>query len=152
SSEVKSIPTGLSLKDDEGNDVDLASLAESTGVVLFAYPKANTPGCTTQACKFRDEQEKFEELGYKVFGISYDTPKAQASWKAKYNLSYSLLSDDKAGKSGAIKQLGIAKGSGALRSHFVFAKGGALLSANRSAKPANSTTEALEVATAHPQK
>ena len=71
------------------------SLAEFCGkpVVLFFYPKADTPGCTIEACGFRDTFAKLGEAGVVVLGISRDTPKAQAKWKAKYELPYTLLAD-----------------------------------------------------------
>lgn len=71
------------------------SLAEFRGkpVVLFFYPKADTPGCTIEACGFRDTFARLGEAGVTVLGISRDTPKAQAKWKAKYELPYTLLAD-----------------------------------------------------------
>ena len=72
-----------------------ASLEEFRGkpVVLFFYPKADTPGCTIEACGFRDTFAKLQAAGAVVLGISRDTPKAQAKWKAKYELPYTLLAD-----------------------------------------------------------
>lgn len=64
-----------------------------TGAVFFLYPKANTPGCTTQACGFRDNYATFTAKGYKVYGLSMDKPAAQLSWKEKNNLPFDLLSD-----------------------------------------------------------
>jgi peroxiredoxin Q/BCP len=61
--------------------------------VLFFYPRANTPGCTIEACGFRDAFAKLQAAGVVVLGISRDTPKAQASFRAKYNLPYTLLAD-----------------------------------------------------------
>lgn len=71
------------------------SLSDYKGkpVVLFFYPRADTPGCTIEACGFRDQFEKLEKAGAVVLGISRDTPKAQAKFKAKYNLPYTLLAD-----------------------------------------------------------
>ncbi len=71
------------------------SLGEFRGkpVVLFFYPKADTPGCTIEACGFRDTFAKLQEAGVIVLGISRDTPKAQAKWKARYELPYTLLAD-----------------------------------------------------------
>ncbi len=66
---------------------------KDSGVVLFFYPRANTPGCTKQACGFRDEYKKFQDAGYKVFGMSADKPKSQLNWKTKYSLPYSFLCD-----------------------------------------------------------
>jgi peroxiredoxin Q/BCP len=61
--------------------------------VLFFYPRADTPGCTIEACGFRDQFKKLLAAGAVVLGISRDTPKAQAKFRAKYNLPYTLLAD-----------------------------------------------------------
>lgn len=72
-----------------------ASLSDYAGqpVILFFYPRANTPGCTIEACGFRDTFKKLQEAGVVVLGISRDTPKAQAKFRAKYDLPYTLLAD-----------------------------------------------------------
>ncbi len=62
-------------------------------VVLFAYPKAGTPGCTTQACGFRDQFPRLTAANVVVLGISADTPKDQLKWKQAESLPYDLLSD-----------------------------------------------------------
>ena len=62
-------------------------------VVLFFYPKADTPGCTVEACGFRDQFAQLETAGAVVLGISRDTPKALAKFKTKYDLPYTLLAD-----------------------------------------------------------
>jgi peroxiredoxin Q/BCP len=71
------------------------SLSAYTGkpVILFFYPRADTPGCTIEACGFRDTFKKLQEAGAVVLGISRDTPKAQAKFRAKYDLPYTLLAD-----------------------------------------------------------
>ncbi|MGA7520951.1 MAG: thioredoxin-dependent thiol peroxidase [Acidobacteriaceae bacterium] len=70
-------------------------LKDFTGkpVVLFFYPKADTPGCTIEACGFRDQFEKIQSTGAVVLGISRDTPKSQKKFREKYNLPYTLLAD-----------------------------------------------------------
>ena len=72
-----------------------ASLSDYAGkpVILFFYPKADTPGCTIEACGFRDTFTKLQAAGAVVLGISRDTPKAQAKFRAKYELPYTLLAD-----------------------------------------------------------
>ena len=62
-------------------------------VVLFFYPRADTPGCTIESCGFRDAFEKFKKAGIVVLGISRDTVKAQKKFKDKYDLPYDLLAD-----------------------------------------------------------
>ena len=70
-------------------------LADYAGkwVVLYFYPKDDTPGCTAEACSIRDVNSEFEEMGVEVFGISMDTPEDHATFKKKYNLPFTLLSD-----------------------------------------------------------
>lgn len=82
----------FSLQTDEEKTVSLSDYAGKP-VVLFFYPRADTPGCTIEVCGFRDQLEKLQKAGAVVLGISRDTPKAQAKFKAKYNLPYTLLAD-----------------------------------------------------------
>jgi peroxiredoxin Q/BCP len=81
----------------DGQTVTLSAL-RGRPVVLYFYPKDDTPGCTTEACDFRDRQSVWDgELGAAVFGISADSLKAHDKFRAKYNLPFPLLSDpDKA--------------------------------------------------------
>ena len=62
-------------------------------LVIYFYPKDDTPGCTREACSFRDHYEEFEEIGARIFGISSDSPESHKAFKEKYQLPYSLLSD-----------------------------------------------------------
>jgi peroxiredoxin Q/BCP len=91
--EVGTLVNNFSLKDSEG---DLRSLSEFYGqpLVLYFYPKDDTPGCTTQACTFRDLYEDFTSKNIKVIGISKDTPEKHKAFKEKYHLPFTLLSDD----------------------------------------------------------
>jgi peroxiredoxin Q/BCP len=82
----------FTLQTDEDKTVSLSNYAGKP-VVLFFYPRADTPGCTIEACGFRDQFEKLQKAGAVVLGISRDTPKAQAKFKAKFNLPYTLLAD-----------------------------------------------------------
>ena len=80
------------LLDQEGNAVESASFKGSK-VLLYFYPKANTPGCTTQACSIRDAMPDFSGLGIRAVGISPDQPAALAKFRDKYALNFTLLSD-----------------------------------------------------------
>jgi peroxiredoxin Q/BCP len=82
----------FTLKTDEDQAVSLSDYAGQP-VVLFFYPRADTPGCTIEACGFRDWYTKLTKAGAVVLGISRDTPKDQAKFKAKFNLPYTLLAD-----------------------------------------------------------
>jgi peroxiredoxin Q/BCP len=82
----------FSLQNEEGETVHLKDFAGKP-VVLFFYPRADTPGCTIEACGFRDTFKKIQAAGAVVLGISRDTPKAQKKFKEKYDLPYTLLAD-----------------------------------------------------------
>ena len=82
----------FTLQTDEAKTVSLSDYAGKP-VVLFFYPRANTPGCTIEACGFRDAFTKLQKAGAVVLGISRDTPQAQAKFRAKYDLPYTLLAD-----------------------------------------------------------
>ena len=82
----------FTLQDDEEKVVHLKDFAGKP-VVLFFYPKADTPGCTIEACGFRDQFKKIQDTGAVVLGISRDTPKAQKKFREKYDLPYPLLAD-----------------------------------------------------------
>ncbi|WVQ85427.1 hypothetical protein IAT38_007592 [Cryptococcus sp. DSM 104549] len=130
------------LKDETGKEVDVATLAGEKGVVLFLYPKADTPGCTNQACGYRDTYSEISALGYDVYGLSKDKPEAQNKWKTKKSLTYSLLSDP---ESQLIKRLGaFVLPKNTKRSHFIFEKGsGKLVDIAIGVKPANDPTDVL---------
>lgn len=117
-------PDDVTLFNDEGAHVSTSALLtdDLSGFVLFTYPKANTGGCTTQACALRDALPDLSNLGYAIYGLSYDKPKAQAGWKAKHTLGYSLLCDTT--DAGVIKKLGVHKAPKSIkRSVFVVRRG-----------------------------
>ena len=82
----------FTLQTDEDKTVSLSDFAGKP-VILFFYPKADTPGCTIEACGFRDTFKKLLAAGAVVLGISRDTPRDQAKFRAKYDLPYALLAD-----------------------------------------------------------
>ncbi len=82
----------FTLDDQDGNPVTLSSFSGSP-VILFFYPRADTPGCTIEACGFRDTFKKLQKAGAIVLGISRDTVKAQKKFQEKYDLPYTLLAD-----------------------------------------------------------
>jgi peroxiredoxin Q/BCP len=82
----------VELSDHEGNRFSLSSLGGQP-YVLYFYPKDDTPGCTREACAFRDDIGKFEGQGVRVFGVSPDKPESHARFRTKYGLPFTLLSD-----------------------------------------------------------
>jgi peroxiredoxin Q/BCP len=84
----------FTLLDDRGEKVSLGDLtASGRGLVLYFYPKAFTPGCTTEACDFRDSHERFAAAGYEIAGVSPDSPATLARFRDEYHLPFRLLSD-----------------------------------------------------------
>lgn len=131
----------LTLKNEKGEDVSVAELAADKGVVFFLVPKADTPGCTQQACGFRDVYPDFTSHNFQVYCLSADTPTAQSKWQIKKELPYPLLSDP---KRTFITALGAGEGGKTKRSHFIFAKGGKLVDKKIPVKPVDSPRLALE--------
>jgi thioredoxin-dependent peroxiredoxin len=78
---------------DTGEDFRLSDM-KGKRVVLYFYPKADTPGCTVEACEFRDGIKAFAKKGVVVLGVSPDKPTAQAKFKQKYDLPFTLLADE----------------------------------------------------------
>lgn len=83
---------GFTLTDSEGGLVSLKDLLGSRLVVFF-YPAAMTPGCTAEACDFRDDDSAFAEAGYRIVGISPDAPDRNQAFRDKHGLPFPLLSD-----------------------------------------------------------
>ncbi len=78
--------------DEQGNIVKLSDY-KGKKLVVFFYPKANTPTCTVEACNLRDEYTVLQEQGYEILGVSADTQKKQSNFKKKFNFPYPLLAD-----------------------------------------------------------
>lgn len=120
----------FSAADQNGDIVKSADLIGKKTVVYF-YPKANTPGCTAEACSLRDNYERFLALGYNVIGISKDSVKTQKNFSDKYALPFPLLADTDAliikafGAWGEKKLYGKTY-EGILRKTFIFNENGIL--------------------------
>lgn len=80
-------------KDTNGNVFDSALQLEKKPAVIYFYPKDDTPGCTTQACTFRDQYQDFKDLGAEVIGVSGDSMESHQKFAQKYKLPFTLLSD-----------------------------------------------------------
>jgi peroxiredoxin Q/BCP len=83
---------GFSVQNQDGDTVSLGDFA-GRNVVLYFYPKDDTPGCTTEACEFRDNHSQFKDLDAVVLGVSKDSVKSHAKFRDKYELPFHLLSD-----------------------------------------------------------
>ena len=112
---------------DSGEDFDLAG-HQNEKIVLYFYPRADTPGCTIEACEFRDTAKKFTRKGVTVLGVSPDATKAQAKFKEKFDLNFTLLADDSkeiAEKYGVMKEKNMygKKVMGVARTTFIIENG-----------------------------
>ncbi len=114
---------GFTLKDQDGEPVSLSDYRGRSNVVLFFYPKDFSPGCTKQACSFRDSYEDFTDLGAEVIGVSGDSVGSHKEFLDTYLLPFTLLSDPR----GEARSLyGATKGFGLLpgRYTYIIDKGG----------------------------
>jgi len=137
----------ITVHTDTGEEFRLSSL-KGKRVVLYFYPKADTPGCTVEACEFRDTFKKFEKKGVVVLGISKDTPKAQTTFKQNQRLPFTLLCDvDKK----AVQDYGVWKEKnmygkkvmGIERTTFVIDEAGRIQKIFSKVKPAGHAEEVL---------
>lgn len=90
--QVGTAAPGFNVKDTHGNTVTLASLTGKK-VVMYFYPKDDTPGCTKQACSFRDNYAVYQQRGIVVLGVSQDDEAAHQAFTAKFSLPFPLLAD-----------------------------------------------------------
>lgn len=83
----------FSVSDDKGNIHQLSDY-KGQKLVVFFYPKANTPGCTAEACDLRDHYKEFQDAGFALLGVSADSEKKQQNFSEKYNFPFPLLADE----------------------------------------------------------
>lgn len=86
------IPNNLGI-DGEGRLVNAAADYAHTPLIIYFYPKDNTPGCTAEACSLRDGYARLRQMGYEIIGISRDTPESHKRFAAKHSLPFTLLTD-----------------------------------------------------------
>jgi peroxiredoxin Q/BCP len=131
---------------DSGEEFDLADHTNEK-IVLYFYPRADTPGCTVESCSFRDSVQKFTKKGVTVIGVSPDTTKAQAKFKEKFDLNFTLLADaekDIATKFGVMKEKNMygKKVMGVARTTFVI-ENGKIVKVFQNVKPEGHAEEVL---------
>lgn len=120
---------GGEIETNDGVKTTLKQLVDASkgGVVLFTYPKASTPGCTNQACMFRDQYTDLTATGFSIYGLSKDSPKLNTTFKEKQKLPYPLLCDPSAT---LITAIGLKKApASTTRGVFVIDKSGKVLAA-----------------------
>ncbi len=138
----------IKLKTDSGDAFQLSKL-KGKNVVIYFYPKADTPGCTTEACDFRDHATKFDKADTVIVGISPDAEKAQAKFKTKYGLPFTLLADVDHAAADAFgvwveKSMYGKKYMGVERSTFLVGKDGKVAKVFHKVKPAGHAQQVLE--------
>lgn len=128
----------FTLTDDSGNEVSLSDY-RGKHLILYFYPKAFTPGCTVQACDFRDSHQAFEAAGYEIAGVSPDPVEKLAEFRKEYDLPFPLLSDEDHAVAAAYDAWGTKKNygkeyEGVIRSTFLIGPDGTMEDAQRNVR------------------
>lgn len=136
------------LTNQDGETVKLSDL-RGQKVVLFAFPKADTPGCTTQACGLRDDYPRIQAANAVVLGLSPDPPEDLKQWQAKVNLPYDLLSDPEhsvleAWGAWGEKSMYGKTYMGVIRSHWIIDETGTVVDAQVKVSPKDSVARATK--------
>jgi len=136
------------LQDNQGDVRKLSDYAGQTVVVYF-YPKDDTPGCTKEACSFRDSYQNFKTAGVEVIGISPDSVKSHSKFSEKHDLPFTLLSDPEHKVCEAYGVWGLKKFmgreyDGVFRTTFVIGPDGKIKKVFKNVKPADHSHEVLE--------
>jgi peroxiredoxin Q/BCP len=144
---IKDPAPSFSLKDETGITHKLEDYLGKT-VVLYFYPKDDTPGCTTEACNFRDDYSAYANAGVVILGVSPDTVKSHQKFSEKYHLSFPLLADEdhavceKYGVWGRKKFMG-KEYDGVFRTTFLIDPEGRIKKVYENVKPADHSKEIL---------
>lgn len=137
----------IRVQTDSGESFQLSAM-KGKRVVLYFYPKADTPGCTTESCEFRDSASALAKKGAAVIGISPDKPAAQAKFKEKYGLTFPLLADEEKQAAEAYgvwqeKNMYGRKTMGIVRTTFVIGPDGKIEKIYNKVKAAGHATQVL---------
>ena len=137
----------FTLPDQNGKEISLKDF-RGKYVVLYFYPRADTPGCTVEACEFRDSYRKIQNTGAVILGISPDQPKAQKKFEEKYSLPFTLLgdADKKVGNAfGVIQEKNMygKKVMGVARTTFIIGPDGKIMHIFHKVKPEGHAEEVL---------
>lgn len=138
----------FSLQDETGTVRKLSDYRGSP-VVLYFYPRDDTPGCTKEACNFRDDYSAYKNAGITILGVSPDTPKSHAKFKTKYGLPFTLLADTDHevcvlyGVWGRKKSMG-REYDGVFRTTFLIDPEGQIIKVFEKVRPADHSAEVLK--------
>jgi peroxiredoxin Q/BCP len=135
----------------EDENASLHTLKDYRGktVLLYFYPKDDTPGCTTEACNFRDDYSSYEKSGVAILGVSPDSPKAHKKFKEKYHLPFTLLADmehkvcELYGVWGRKKFMG-KEYDGVFRTSFLIDENGIIKKVYENVKPADHSADVIQ--------
>ncbi|MEM0155319.1 MAG: peroxiredoxin [Thermoplasmataceae archaeon] len=125
--------------DQMGREVRLSQF-KGKPVVLYFYPKDDTPGCTVEACNFRDNNEEFEKKGVKVLGVSVDTPQSHKKFQDKFGLNFTLVADHSKEIS---QKYNVLSGSTARRVTYIISKDGKVAHIYPKVTPKDHATEVM---------
>ena len=144
-----SLAPDFNLLDENENPHQLSGY-QGTPVVIYFYPKDDTPGCTKEACGFRDDYSAYEEAGVTILGVSPDTPQKHMKFKTKYQLPFTLLADPDHEVCGLYGVWGRKKFmgreyDGVFRTTYIINAEGEIADVFENVKPANHSTEILQV-------
>lgn len=139
----ETVSLDIELRNHASETVKVQSLFKERGAIFFMYPKADTPGCTIQACGFNDNIKEINDAGFDVYGLGADTPEELLAWKEKQSYAYSFLSDP---KHELIGYFGSSSNEGKRveRSHVIVLPGGKVGQIELKVAPKDSFTKALE--------
>ncbi len=144
---VGEVAPDFEAENDLGETVRLSDL-RGKRIILYFYPKADTPGCTTEACNFRDDYSAYQKKDVIILGVSPDTVKKQANFKGKYELPFTLIADidhkiaEKYGVWGLKKFMG-REYEGVFRTTFIIDEEGKISHVFEGVKPADHSGEVL---------
>jgi peroxiredoxin Q/BCP len=135
-------------KDQSGNAISLKDL-QGRKVILYFYPKDNTPGCTTESCNLKDNYRELIKKGFEVIGVSADSEKSHQNFIDKYNLPFNLISDSgkeilKAYGAWGLKKLYGKEYEGILRKTFIIDEQGVILKIINKVDTKNHTNQILD--------
>lgn len=136
---VGTVAPAFTVKDTNGNTVSLSDFAGKT-VVLYFYPKDDTPGCTKQACSFRDAQPEYNNKDVVVLGVSADDEASHQAFTTKYNLNFPLLADT---NQALIKAYEVDGGGYAKRVTYVIDPSGKIIHVDASVNTATHASDVL---------
>ena len=137
---------------DENNQVHNLADYQGRVVVLYFYPKDDTPGCVKEACNFRDDYSAYQDAGIVILGVSPDSPKSHTKFKEKYQLPFTLLADENHEVAEMYNSWGLKKFmgreyEGVLRTTFLIGADGKLIKIFENVNPAQHSDEVLATLT-----